>query len=376
MREALAQARVDALLVTRSEDVSYLSDFSGDDSFLLIGGGGGGGGGRKPSRRRRPWACLITDGRYAELARKQCRGVEVIVRSGSMSSAVAETLKGRAVRALGVQADHVTLRQRSLLDKAMPAKRIVPVTDVTLAVRAVKDAGEVRLIRKAIRAAETAFCSLIATGAKALIGRTERQVAAELDYRMRGAGADKSAFDAISSSSGTIVAAGPHCSLPHYRPGDTVIRRGQGVLFDWGAMVDGYCCDLTRVVFTGRIPPKLAEVYNVVLKAQAAGIRAVRPGASGRSVDAAARSVIEQAGYGERFVHGLGHGIGRAVHEAPYLGRSVKARLRRGMIVTIEPGIYLPGLGGVRLEDDVLVTPGGRRRLSSLPTAIEAMVLR
>jgi Xaa-Pro aminopeptidase len=150
---------------------------------------------------------------------------------------------------------------------------------------------------------------------------------------------------------------------------------GEAVLIDWGARVAGYCSDLTRVVFTGRIPPKLAEVYEVVRRAAEAASASIRPGVACKTPDRAARDVIEQAGYGRQFVHGLGHGIGREVHEAPALARRNADRLRRGMVTTVEPGIYLPGVGGVRIEDDVLVTAGGRRRLSSLPTDLDAAAL-
>ncbi|MHC4717387.1 MAG: M24 family metallopeptidase, partial [Planctomycetota bacterium] len=174
----------------------------------------------------------------------------------------------------------------------------------------------------------------------------------------------------------TIVAAGAHAALPHYRPGRTRIRADQAVLIDWGAVVKGYCSDLTRVVFTGRIRGPIANVYEIVLRAQAAGIAAVSPRATCGSADAAARAVIDRAGYSKAFGHGLGHGVGLRVHEGPRLGRGVDRKLRPGMVVTVEPGIYLPGVGGVRIEDDVLVVPGGRRRLSSLARDIRAMMLR
>ena len=225
------------------------------------------------------------------------------------------------------------------------------------------------MIRKAVAAAEKAFRELLALGRKGWVGRSEGELAAELEYRMRLAGAQGPSFD-------TIVAVGPHASLPHYRPGATRVESDCLVLIDWGAKVGGYCSDLTRTVRVGRIPPRLAEIHGVVERAQAAGIRAVRSGIAAGSADRAARDVIEAAGYGKQFVHGLGHGIGLEIHEAPGLGRKAKARLRPGMVVTVEPGIYLPALGGVRIEDDVVVTPDGCRRLSSLPRDMESMTLR
>jgi Xaa-Pro aminopeptidase len=359
-----AAANVRAVLITSPEDVSYLSGFTGEDSFLLIGKTGVGassGGGH--------WVRLITDGRYAEQARKQCNDVEIQVYSGRMSRGVAAALKNRRVRRLGVQSEHMTLQWRSVLEKTLKGKALVLVENIVRDLRRIKDVKEVRAIQRSIRVAERAFRALLCRGPKGFVGRSEQDVAAELDYRMRLGGAERSAFE-------TIVAAGPHASLPHYRPGKTRIRRGEGLLIDWGAQVSGYCSDLTRVVFLGKIPPKLARIYKVVLRAQVAGIAAIRPAVTVRTPDAAARKVMEAAGYGPQFLHGLGHGLGRAVHESPSLGGSGKMRLRAGMVVTVEPGIYLPRLGGVRIEDDVLVTPDGRRRLSSLPKSLTAMTLQ
>jgi Xaa-Pro aminopeptidase len=232
-----------------------------------------------------------------------------------------------------------------------------------------KDESEIRAIRKAVRIGEQAFSELTARGAKYWIGRSEKQLAAELEYLMRLGGADEVSFP-------TIIAVGSHGSLPHYLPAGRRVRRGDPILIDWGARVAGYCGDLTRVVFAGTIPPKIAHLYEVVWKAQQAGIAAIRPGVRCSSVDAAARAVIEQAGLGEKCLHGLGHGLGREVHESPSLGRVDNRPLRAGMVVTVEPGVYWPGLGGVRIEDDILVTARGARWLSTLPRAIEHMVLR
>ncbi len=347
------KGRIDAFLISRVEDVGYLSGFSGDDSFLLISD---------------KWSCLLTDGRYGEQARDECPHLAVYVRKGTMSAAIADCLVGKAVRRLAVQAEHLVLRWQDVLAKALPRVRIVQVADAVAGIRQSKDAKELASIRKAIRIAESAFKALTGRGRSAFVGRTERQVAAELDYLMRLAGADKPSFD-------TIVACGANAALPHYRPKDKAIGASDIVLIDWGAFAEGYCSDLTRVVFPGRIPPKIAEIYDVVRRAQLAGVAAVAAGKSAKSVDAAARAVIADAGYEKQFVHGLGHGIGRQIHELPGISHLSTSRLRSGMVVTIEPGIYLPGLGGVRIEDDVLVARGGHRKLSSLPTAIEEMAL-
>jgi Xaa-Pro aminopeptidase len=351
-RRAAAE-KVHAVLVSRPEDVGYLSGFTGDDSFLLLGDG---------------WSRLITDGRYGEQAREQCPDVEVHVRKGGVAESVAEALKGRRVRRLGVQGEQVTVQFHKRLVSKLPTKRIKPLTDLLAPLRAVKDDGEVRAIRKAVRVAEKAFREVLAMGVGWWVGKTERDLAAELDYRMRLAGAEGPSFN-------TIVAVGPHGARPHHQPGSAKVRRGTPVLIDWGARVAGYCSDLTRVVFVGRIPPRMPEVYEAVRRAQAAAIAAARPGVGCKAVDAAARRVIDEAGYGEQFLHSLGHGLGRQVHEFPGLGRKAKKRLRAGMVVTFEPGIYLPGFGGVRIEDDVVITRDGCRRLSSLPRDAGAMRL-
>ena len=262
----------------------------------------------------------------------------------------------------------MTLAARDALKKALRKVRLEALGGEPAGFREVKSEAELRAIRKAVRVAEGAFAELTGRGAEAFVGRPEREVAAELDYLMRLGGASAPSFE-------TIVAAGPHAALPHYRPGSTRIRRGRPVLIDWGAKVGGYCSDLTRVVFLDRIPPQLAEVYQVVLRAQEAGLRACGPGVSGGEVDAAAREVVAEAGYGEAFTHGLGHGLGLEVHEGPRLGRKVEHGLAAGMVVTVEPGVYLPGVGGVRIEDDVQVTSSGRRKLSRLPRDLESMVL-
>lgn len=351
---SLAGAKVDGMVISRPADVTWLTGFTGDSTFLIM---------------KRRWACLITDGRYTEQAEREAPGVELYTRKRSLQEATAGAVRGRGIRRLGVQADHLTVTAVEAFRKALGVRRVRPVADRLGQLRSVKDPGEIRAIRKAVRIAEAAFRDLIGRGARGLIGKTEREIAAELDYRMRCAGAEAAAFE-------TIVAVGTHTSLPHYRPAGRKAAAGQPVLIDWGACVGGYRSDLTRVVFLDRIPPRLGEIYEVVRKAQAAGIAALRAGVWCRTADAAARAVIGAAGYEERFAHGLGHGVGLEVHEWPGMGRKAKTRLRAGMVVTVEPGIYVPGLGGVRLEDDVQVLAGRPRRLSTLPRDLSAMLLR
>ena len=354
LRRLGRRRRVGAFLLTNRCNVRYFSGFTGEDSCLLVG----------PR-----WVRLLTDGRFAEQARIESPRLKTIVRRRGMLDAVAAALAGRKVRRLGIEGNYVSVRLKAELDRALGKVRTRPLAGEIDALREIKDATELKAIGRAVRAAEGAFEALIAGGRKKFVGRTERHVAGELEYLMRLHGAERAGFE-------TIVAAGAHSALPHHRPGDTRIRRGDIVLIDWGAVVGGYCSDLTRVVFTGKIPPQIARVYGIALRAQSAGLAAVRPGRRCESADAAARQVIVAEGYGEAIAHGLGHGIGLEVHESPPLGARARQRLQAGMVVTVEPGIYLPGAGGVRIEDDVVVTSAGCRRLSRLSRELSAMKLR
>ena len=348
------KAGIDAMLVTTPANVRYLTGFTGEDSYLLVG---------------RKLAILLTDSRFQEQARLECPALELYIRQGRMTDAVKAALHRRGVRRLGVESESITLGLHDKLSQLLGANKLRSTENLVGELRLTKDDSELVAIRKAIRVAQRAFLGLIARGRKALVGRTEAQLAGELEFRMRQEGASGASFP-------SIVASGAHAALPHYRPGGTAVKAGQAVLFDWGALVDGYCSDLTRVVFTGRIPPPIGQIYEVVLSAQKKGIAAVRAGRPANVVDAAAREVIAAAGYGQQFGHGLGHGIGLEIHEAPSLSPRAIGRLRRGQIVTVEPGIYLPGAGGVRIEDDVLVEVGRGVVLSSLPSDLQAMVLQ
>jgi Xaa-Pro aminopeptidase len=201
------------------------------------------------------------------------------------------------------------------------------------------------------------------------VGQTELEMAARLEYEMKRRGASAPSFP-------TICAEGPNAALPHACPGQRKVKRGSAILLDWGACVGGYCSDLTRMIFVDTIPRKIREIYGIVLEAQLRAISAIRPGERMCDVDAVARDHITEAGFGKEFNHGLGHGLGMEVHEAPSLSWRSKEKLEAGMIVTVEPGIYLPGVGGVRIEDEILVTPTGRRVLSRLSKTLEDSVIR
>ena len=234
---------------------------------------------------------------------------------------------------------------------------MIPLNDVMVNLRKVKDNHEIQIIRQSIEIAESAYKAI---RRQLKIGQTENQLAGRLIFEMRSRGASGTSFP-------PIIAAGSTSSLPHYRPADRPVKKNQPLLFDWGAVYKGYCSDLTRTLLIGKVSPRMKKIYEVTLEAQLTAISFLRPGATTRQADAAGRKVIEKAGFGKYFGHGLGHGLGRDIHELPYMRKTAgDEELTPGMVVTVEPGIYLPGEGGVRIEDDVLITATGREVLSSL----------
>jgi Xaa-Pro aminopeptidase len=281
--------------------------------------------------------------------------------------AAAKVVKKAKLRNVGVESDHLSLAGFDKLKEQAKGIEPCPLSGMVEDLRQTKDADEVGEIRGAIRQAERGFEVLRAQ----LTGEmTELQAAHLLEQAMRQFGATVAAFP-------PIVAVGPRAALPHARPTTGRISGGDFVLIDWGATAaSGYRSDLTRILVTGKISPKLEKVYGVVLKAQQAGIKAIRPGARCCDVDAAARRVVEEAGFGKQFSHGLGHGIGLNIHEAPRFSAAFETRLKPGMVVTVEPGIYVEGWGGVRIEDDCLVTRQGAEVLTSVPKEFSEVVLR
>lgn len=349
----LKSSNLDGLLVTNFTNVTYLTGFTGDDSFLLVS---------------REATVLISDGRYTTQLSQECPGLDVHIRPVKISivAATAKVIKQAKLSKLGFESGSTTVAEWRRLSEEAKGLELVPVDGAVENLRLIKDTEEVQQLREAIRQAEKGFQVLRST----LRGeQTEREVAHELEHAMRRFGAKGASFP-------PIIAVGPRAALPHARPTNALISESDFVLVDWGA--DGptsYKSDLTRVLVTGKISTKLENVYGVVLKAQLAGIDAIRPGVRCCDVDAAARKVIEDAGYGKYFSHGLGHGIGLDIHEGPRLNASTEKELKPGMVVTVEPGIYLEGWGGVRIEDDVLVTRQGHEVLTSVPKEFEQAVV-
>jgi Xaa-Pro aminopeptidase len=354
VRDAMKQLQLDGILLTHPPDLAYLTNFTGDDSVGLI---------------TAKDLYIVTDFRYEEQAQLEAGWVDLAIRSGKMSDTLAKTVVGSSVKRIGFEANFTTFGQVNAVDKALKDSKksgkeieLVPLEDVMSNIRKVKDDHEIDLIRKSIGIAEEAFES-IRTEIK--VGQSENYLAGLLIAELRSRGASTTSFE-------PIVAAGANSSLPHYRPGETLVQRDQPLLFDWGAIYQGYCSDLTRTFVVGRATPKIKEIYNVVLQAQLAAIKFLRPGVTTKQADRVARDVIDKAGYKDHFGHGLGHGIGRDIHELPTMrATGGEEELRPGMIVTVEPGIYVAGEGGVRIEDDVLITHSGCEVLSSLDKSFE-----
>lgn len=352
LRKRLVGKGIEALLVTNPRDIRYLTGFVGDDSWALVPLKGG------------P-VTIISDSRFEEQIDREAPQAKALMRKGSLSEAVAKMAPKTKLRRIGLQPEYVSVRQHKALSQALGASRVKAVEDGLINQRAIKDAGEIANIRKALAIQQQAFQRVTR---EIRPGDTERAVAAKLEYVMRSLGADGPSFN-------TIIAAGANASLPHAIPGSSKIKRGGIVLIDWGAKFSGYCSDLTRVIALGKMPAKMREVYKIVLDAQLAAIDAIAPGKKLKDIDKVARDIITKAGYGDRFGHGLGHGIGLDIHEQPSLSWRTEDVLEVGQVVTVEPGIYLPGVGGVRIEDDVLVTRTGRDVLSDLPKGLESAIM-
>jgi Xaa-Pro aminopeptidase len=340
--ELLPAEGVDLLLVTSLVNVRYMTGYTGSNGLALIG----------PDRR-----LFVTDFRYVEQAAAEVDpSYERRRDQQELFDALEELLPEGELR-LGFDDTNITVRQHARLREQLPERiELVCAGGLIERLRVVKDADEIARIRTAAAVADAALAQILEQG---LVGRTERELADALERAMRAQGAQRPAFD-------SIVAAGPHGALPHAQPRDVEVGTGEMVVIDWGAEVDGYCSDCTRTVATGEPSDEAREVYALVLAAELAGLDAVHAGAGGREVDAVARTVIEAAGHGEHFGHGLGHGVGAEIHEAPRLSMRSDDELQSGNVVTVEPGVYLPGRLGVRIEDLVVVGEQGCEILSSL----------
>jgi Xaa-Pro aminopeptidase len=330
--ERLQASIEEPLLVSNLVNVRYLAGFDSSNAALVV----------EPERVR-----LFSDFRYAELGRS-IDGVEFVETKRSLYAALAELLEGRH----GFEVDDLTYGKWETL--AAGGLELAPQRGLVEALRAIKDDSELEAVRQAAAVTSEAYARL---AEETFVGRTERDLAWRMDELFHELGAEAPAFE-------TIVAAGPNGARPHARPSDREVGPGETVVVDSGAKLDGYCSDCTRTFATGPLPERLQEAYSACLQAQLAGLEAVQVGATGVEADAAARRVIDDAGFGDAFGHGLGHGVGVDVHEAPRLSRESSDTLVAGNVVTVEPGIYLEGVGGIRIEDLVIVGEDGREVLT------------
>ncbi len=340
LHRMMRQAGTPALIVTRRENIRYLTGFTGSAGSLLIADG------------RRP--VLITDFRYQLQASAEAPEARLVIQKKDHASAIQEVVERLGLGTLWFDESSMTLdRVRELRKKGL---RLKGTKDPVARIRMLKDRSEVAMISKAIRRAEESFRQM-----KHAVrpGMSERELALRLEMLMREKGARRAAFD-------IIVASGKNGAMPHASVSARRLRRGDLVTVDFGAEADGYCCDITRTISVGRPTTRQREIHALVLRSQQAAIDAVRPGEKCAEIDGRARSVIRDAGYGAQFGHATGHGIGLLVHEAPTVSALSRDTVSEGMVFTIEPGVYVPGWGGVRIEDMILVTPGGGRLLTSL----------
>ncbi|MBS4191245.1 aminopeptidase P family protein [Bacillus sp. FJAT-49705] len=330
LRSSFEKLGIDGILISSAYNRRYMANFTGSSGVVLISG---------------EKAQFITDFRYIEQATEQCVGYEIVKHTGSIPDEVADQAKKLGIKKLGFEQDHLTFSSYKAYEKVLEAE-LVPVSGELEKLRLIKTDAEIKILKDAANIADAAFKHILDFIRP---GLTELDVSNELEFFMRKAGATSSSFD-------IIVASGFRGALPHGVASDKVIEKGDFITLDFGAYYQGYVSDITRTIAVGEPDSKLKEIYNIVLQAQLRGMEGIKPGISGVEADALTRDYIAEKGYGEYFGHSTGHGIGLEVHEGPSLSFKSDIILEPGMVVTCEPGIYIPGLGGVRIEDDTVIT--------------------
>jgi len=337
IRTLISEKGIDSFLVSQQENRRYLSGFSGSAGWLFI------------SQQK---AVLTTDSRYTEQAGQESQEFEIIETRGELALWFTKLLKAHGWHRLGFEAQHTSFAAYQQLCEIIEAEHIdlelIPCQSMVEKLRSVKDTMELSSITKAVQLTDAAFNQILATIKP---GMTEKEIAWETESFFRQNGAESTAFD-------IIVATGPNSAMPHARPGERRLQAGEPILIDMGAKIDGYCSDFSRTICIGQAEKKLREIYSIVMEAQQAAIDGIKSGMNGAEADKIARNIIEVAGYGENYGHGLGHGIGLAIHESPSLSRLSTDMLSDEMVFTIEPGIYIQGYGGVRIEDTVRLKQG------------------
>ncbi|HWB20243.1 MAG TPA: Xaa-Pro peptidase family protein [Phycisphaerales bacterium] len=354
----LARHKTSAILVSSEKDINYLTGFIGHDSLLLL----------HADASARPRAFIISDARYDEHLNPWRTAANTTVIMGTrhrLHEALTALCKKRKIRSLAFQADNLTVARHQAFASALKPAKLISTAGLVAQLRMLKDALELKSIQHAISIQQEA---LAVTLSDVPVGTTEMQLSARLDFEMKFRGASGSSFT-------SIIGAGPNSAIPHHETGSTPIAPGV-LLIDWGAVYNGYCSDMTRTFVVGVFPRKIRDIYPIVLEAQMAAIASIAPGKTCSEIDAVARRIITKAGYGKYFNHGLGHSFGMDIHESPFFNSlQTDVTLQPGMVMTVEPGIYLPGVGGVRIEDDILVTGNGVKVLSSWPKDLNAAIL-
>jgi Xaa-Pro aminopeptidase len=338
LRRVLKRLNVDALLVSNPSNIFYLSGFAGDDSLFLL---------------THSDACLITDFRYREEANRLAQGFTIISEEGTLYEKASYAIKRHRVRDIGFESHHMTVMDKDMFCGMIKARfRAVP--HIIEGLRCIKDTGEIEKIKKATGIAKQAFKTISKDIKK---GIREKDIACKLDFNMQTLGAERPSFD-------TIVLSGANSSMPHGRPAKKRLVEGDPVMIDYGARVNGYNSDLTRMLFVGKISQYINIIYSIVRTAQKKAIDKIMPGIKISDIDRVARAYISDKGFGKYFGHALGHGIGIDVHEFPRISLKNHAKLKEGMVFSVEPGIYIPGKFGIRVEDMVLVTEKGHEVLT------------
>jgi Xaa-Pro aminopeptidase len=342
LRKKLSPMGIDGLLITRPENRRYMTGFTGSSGVAVVTGDD---------------ACFITDFRYVEQATYQAPEFRIIEHGLKMADTLRETVEKAGIKRLGFEKDVITYKQHETFLSSLPGIELVPTEGIVETLRTVKDEHEIDSICRAEAIGDAAFSHVLDIIKP---GMTEIDVALEIEWFMRKNGAEGIGFE-------VIVASGERGAMPHGVASSKRLAEGELVVMDFGAVYKGYRGDMTRTVSLGKASPEQRRIYDIVLEAQEAALQGIFPGKTGKGIDSLARKVIEDAGYGDNFGHGLGHGVGLAVHEEPRLSVTATEELLPGMVVTVEPGIYIPGVLGVRIEDLVVVSESGIRNLTSSP---------
>lgn len=335
LRQVMLHKKVEAMFIKSPINRRYLTGFTGSSGYVLI---------------THHEAYLLTDFRYMTQAPQQAEGYTVVEHGPKVMESIKELLFANKISQLGFEQDDVSYSEyTSFSEQLQPEVTLLPVSGLVEQLRMFKDAEELKIMQRAADLADATFSHILNVVKP---GMTEREVDLAMEFYMRSHGATASSFD-------TIVASGERSSMPHGVASERVIEGNEFITFDFGALLDGYCSDLTRTIALGSPKPQLKEIYDIVLEAQLHTLAHIKSGMTGREADALARDIITKYGYGEQFGHSTGHGLGMEVHESPRLSKLSDDILQPGMVVTVEPGIYLPGIGGVRIEDDIVITETG-----------------